>query len=238
MSLAPADSPFDAPTLTMRDVRLPLPDTRAGELIVDMAVLAGELAIVETNDAHHVDLIIDAACGLHPPRTGTVHFQGRDWLGVPQDHANARRGRIGNAQGEGTWLSYLPMPDNILLPCLFHTRRTRKELFEEAMHLAENLGLLGLPTGLPTQCSTFERRRAALIRAFLGTPDLILIGPWAGDFNGGALGQLINTMRRARDAGSAVIWFVPEEQRELDVVLPDCWRYTLRGNRLIEDKAA
>ena len=238
MSIALADSPFDVPTLAMRDLRLTLPDMRTGELIINLAVSAGDLAIVATSDIHHVDLTIDAACGLQTPRSGTVHFQGRDWQNAPPDHVNARRGRIGTAQGEGAWLPYLPMPDNILLPALFHTKLTREALFGDAIHLAEHLGLLGLPAGLPTQCSTFERRRAALIRAFLGTPDLILISPWAGDFARGALGHFINTMRHAREAGSAIVWFVPEEQRELDVVLLDCRRYTLLGNRLVEDTAA
>lgn len=238
MSLAPTDNSLDAPTLAMAGAHLTLPETHAGELVVDLAISAGELAIIAASDIHHADQIIDVICGLQMPRSGSVRFQGRDWRNVPNDHANARRGRIGSALGEGAWLPYLSMPDNILLPRLFHTQVPRDELLREAVHLAQQLGLLGLPAGLPAQCSTAERRCAALIRAFLGTPDLVLVGPWAGDLADAALGRLINTMRQAREAGSAIVWFVPEDRRELDVVLLDCRRYTLLGNRLVEDGAA
>jgi ABC-type transporter Mla maintaining outer membrane lipid asymmetry ATPase subunit MlaF len=121
----------------MAGAHLTLPETHAGELVVDLAISAGELAIIAASDIHHADQIVDVICGLQMPRSGSVRFQGRDWRNVPNDHANARRGRIGSALGEGAWLPYLSMPDNILLPRLFHTQVPRDELLSEAVQLAQ-----------------------------------------------------------------------------------------------------
>ncbi|HEY4134306.1 MAG TPA: organic solvent ABC transporter ATP-binding protein [Alphaproteobacteria bacterium] len=223
------------PTLWLADVRLPIPDLQSGELTVDLAIPAGELAVVAVNETQHAQLIADAACGLRPPRQGSVLFQGQDWIGSPPDYANARRGRIGCALDDTAWLSYVPLASNILLPTLYHTRLPRQDVLRDAAQIAQRLGFLGLPMGYPDDYAEADLRRASLVRAFLGKPDLVLVASRLADFAPGNLGRLLNAMRQARDDGAAILWFVPDDAPTGAAALPDCRRYIILDNRLVEE---
>jgi phospholipid/cholesterol/gamma-HCH transport system ATP-binding protein len=229
------DTIAPAATLEMTDVRLSMADLHSGELTLDLSLAAGELAVVSLDDVQQALMIADTVCGLHQPRHGSVHFQGQVWTDSPPDYANARRGRIGCMLDDTAWLPYVTLTDNILLPMLYHTRQPRDEVLREAARLARQLGFIGLPMGYPDDYGEGELRRAAFVRAFLGRPDLVLIRSQPADFAPDRLGLLLNTVRQARDGGTAILWFVPNGAFDSQAAPSDCRRYVIADNRLVED---
>ena len=66
-------------------VRLSLPDQPGGGVAVDLALNAGELALVQAGDEQHEQALADVACGLVAPERGAVRFLGRAWSELPAD---------------------------------------------------------------------------------------------------------------------------------------------------------
>jgi phospholipid/cholesterol/gamma-HCH transport system ATP-binding protein len=124
--------------------------------------------------------------------------------------------------------------ENILLPQRHHTRRSVRELREEAGGLAQQFGLPGVPLDLAGDIPVADLQRAACVRAFLGRPALILLEePTAGIYLE-IISALMNTVREARERGAAVIWLTRKNLIWNDQTLPVTQRYRLITGKLME----
>jgi phospholipid/cholesterol/gamma-HCH transport system ATP-binding protein len=146
------------------------PQLGAGEapaLEIDLRLMAGELALVDARDSARHAWLADLCCGLVPLAAGTARFLGRDWSAVPPDYADALRGRIGRVFFSGSWIGFIDVSTNILLPQLHHTRDDPSDLRERAIALSCAFGLPGLPLARPSELAASDLARAACVRAFL-----------------------------------------------------------------------
>jgi phospholipid/cholesterol/gamma-HCH transport system ATP-binding protein len=218
------------PVLEFEDVWLSLGEGEGG-IAIDLALHAGDFVLVQAGDEQHERALVDAACGLASPGKGAVRFLGHAWPDLPADQANALRGRIGHVFRHGAWISYLSVLDNVLLPQLYHSRLGYAELRAEAARLAAWFGLPGLPTGRPDAVAPADLQRAAYVRAFLGSPALIIV-EGAGNLSGGLLSPLINAMRAARDRDSAIFWLAQTPDVLHDSTIPATRRLRLRGHAI------
>jgi phospholipid/cholesterol/gamma-HCH transport system ATP-binding protein len=220
------------PVLKFDDVWLPLREQEGGGVAIDLALRAGDLVLVQPGDEQHERALVDAACGLASPGEGAVRFLGRAWPDLPAEQANALRGRIGHVFRRGAWISYLTLLDNVLLPQLYHTRRSYAELRAEAARLAAWFGLPGLPSGRPDDIAPADLQRAAYVRAFLGSPALIILEGAAGNLSSGLLPPLINAIRAARDRDAAILWFAQNPDVFHDSTIPVTRRFRLRRHAI------
>ncbi|GAH38483.1 unnamed protein product, partial [marine sediment metagenome] len=153
--------------------------TESDEL--NLSVCGGDLVLVRLARLEQTSTFADACAGINRPAIGAVYFLGRNWPEQPPDQANALRGRIGRVFRTGNWINHLSLMENILLSQLHHTRRSARQLRDEAAVLAGQFGLPGVPLGLPGNSTAADLQRAAYVRAFLGRPSLILLEePTAG----------------------------------------------------------
>lgn len=200
----------------------------------DFELYSGQLALVRIESLRQAAALADALCGLLPPVKGTVRFFGRDWQTAPADTANAMRGRIGRVFSSGTWLDGLDLAENIMLAQLHHTRRTRKALLHEAARLAEQFGLPGLPTGQPNEYIRTDLQRAALVRAFMGRPALLLLEDPTFRIYPDVLPMLINAIRRAGGKGAVTWWMTLSEAVWSNASIPADRRFRVSGHELME----
>ena len=203
---------------------------------MDLSLRAGDFVLIEVGEMERGTAIADACSGLLPLGSGAARFQGRNWTAMPPAYADAMRGRIGRTFAEDPWLEHLSVRDNVLLAQLHHTRADVAALAERAARLARRFGLPGLPVGRPHQLSADDLRRAALVRAFLGEPALLLLeSPVRGLF--AELGEaLVNTIGQARDRGAAVLWLTVNSILWADASLPVSRRYRMIGGALIASR--
>jgi phospholipid/cholesterol/gamma-HCH transport system ATP-binding protein len=221
--------------LRFENVKLVTEQGGGGETIdLEMNLFGGDLALINLERPRFGSMLADACCGLHPAAQGAVFFLGKDWSALPSDTANALRGRIGRVFTFGNWINRLTLLENILLSQLHHTRRKVAELRHEAVRLAEDFGLPGLPSGLPDDVMRADHQRAACIRAFLGQPSLILLEEPTFGVYPEILPPLIDAIRKACDRGSGVIWLTLEDQVWNDSMLPASHRYRLTARKLME----
>lgn len=195
-----------APVLELQSVRTDPQASRLPSAPLDLALMPGECALIETRDPAAAAEFADLCCGLAPPHRGSLRFLGRDWAKLPDEHAAALRGHIGRVHGVGAWIGFLGADPNILLPQLHHTRVPESALRDAAAELARAFGLPGLPLGRPDRMASTDLARAACVRAFLGEKRLLLLeSPVQAQF-ADLVPPLLNALAAARDRGAAAIW--------------------------------
>ena len=207
---------------------------RSGSVDVGLDLLGGELSLIRIERPQQGTVLGDACAGLALPLKGRVVFLGKEWSQLPPDIANALRGRIGRVFARGSWMGHLSLLENLMLPQLHHTRRPVTELRDEAMLLAENFGLPGVPLGHSNDSLPVDLQRAACVKAFLGQPMLILLEEQSQGCFKEMMPNLINAIRQARNRGAAVMWLTSDKFIWRDQSLPVTRRYRLAGRQLME----
>jgi ABC-type ATPase involved in cell division len=230
----------DVPLLALSGARLPIEPGGTDTAPITLTLAPGSFAVVNLRTPWRMAGFADAVVGLTRPRAGTIHFQGRDWMEASAEHAAALRGRIGRHFARDAWLPEIGMEENILLAPLFHTRRPLPALRDEAARLAATFGLPGLPVGLPATLSASDRHRAGLVRAFLNTPDLVVLEEPTSLDADALLPTLMVAIRQVRDRAGAVLWLTAGLPPGIGRILPATVRLRLSHGALaaLGDRAA
>ena len=201
--------PSETPVLELTMAVADTPADLAVGVPLSLRLLPGESALIEAADAAQLTAFADLCSGLIEPLSGRVRFLGRDWQELPHDYAAALRGRIGRVFSVGAWVPFVDVTTSILLPSLHHTRRDRRELRDEALALAREFGLPGLPLDRPEDLTQGDLNRAALVRAFLGEPLLVLVED-RPNLSLSRSAAVLNRIVAVCDSGGAVIWLARE----------------------------
>jgi predicted ABC-type transport system involved in lysophospholipase L1 biosynthesis ATPase subunit len=222
-----------APVVDLAAARPQVGADDAPALEIDLRLMAGEFALVDARRSARPAWLADLCCGLVPLATGTARFLGRDWSAVPPDYADALRGRIGRVFVSGSWIGFMDVSTNILLPQLHHTRDDPNELRDRAAALCCAFGLPGLPLVRPGELAASDLARAACVRAFLGDPALVLLeSPVQGRFTN-LMPPLLNALAAARDRGAAAVWFTRSDVVWRDPSIPATTRLRLGERGLV-----
>jgi cell division transport system ATP-binding protein len=107
------------------------------------------------------------------PTAGRVSLLGREAETIGRDEIADLRARIGVVHQDCQFLDHLPTDENIALP-LTVTGRTTPEHRTDLEELVTWVGLSARARAMPPELSGGERQRAALARAVIMDPDLIL----------------------------------------------------------------
>jgi phospholipid/cholesterol/gamma-HCH transport system ATP-binding protein len=225
--------------LELEGARLDAPTGDPGAALrISLTVAAGEAVLVHCANGRSRALLADACVGLALPAEGAVRFLGLDWSALDAGEVNALRALVGRVFYGPNWIDHLDLAENVLLPLLHHTRRPASRLLAEAADLARRFGLPGLPTGMPLDLERSDLQRAACVRAFLGSPRLVVLDHPTSGVYPALLAPLAGAMRSARERGAAVLWLTPSEVVWRDLTLPVSRRLRLMGPALVGVEAA
>ena len=173
---------------------------------LDLELPRRQVALVQVDDEADATALVDLCVGLIDPGAGQVRFRGVDWTTrTPRERLNRRR-RIGAIVHTDVWPSHMTVMEAVLVAQFYHFDQPRDEVIAEATELARLFGLPGLPTG---RRETTPRRalvRAACVRGFLGSPDLIVVQDQTLDQASDLAVPLAQAISAARDRGGAVLW--------------------------------
>ena len=109
---------------------------------------------------------------LHPT-VGTITVFGQNLAGLSRNDVADLRRSIGVVHQDCQFIDHLSISDNIALPLVVAGHKT-KDTLKNRDDLIEWIGLADVATALPPSLSGGERQRAALARALINSPDVIL----------------------------------------------------------------
>ena len=177
----PAESP--PPLLRITDLRYAWPGQPELLAIPRFELQPGEQLFLYGPSGSGKSTLLNLVAGTLVARHGRVELAGRDLAALPAGARDRwRADHVGIVFQQFNLLPFLPMIDNVLLPCRFSARRRERALHRDpgladaARRLLAQLGLdrpglLQRPVG---ELSVGQQQRVAAARALVGAPELVV----------------------------------------------------------------
>jgi len=147
---------------------------------VDWSVAAGEFWVVAGPELSGKSDLLMLAAGLMSPVAGSYKLFGSDTKDFGEAEL-AERLRVGFIFQSGQLFNQLTIAENVALPLRYQNNLTAAEAADEVSALLELLELAPLADVTPANVAVNWRQRAALARALILKPELLLLdNPLAG----------------------------------------------------------
>jgi len=108
--------------------------------------------------------------GLHEPDTGSVSYDGRNFIDLNRKSRTSIRKEIGMMFQGSALFDSMTVEDNIIFPLTMFTNMTLKEKLNRVNFCLERVNLEGRNHLLPAECSGGMQKRIAIARAITMKP--------------------------------------------------------------------
>lgn len=150
---------------------------------VSLDVEAGEVMSIVGPSGAGKTTLLHIMGTLDRPDSGKVSYDGRDLSGLSSNElARFRNSSVGFVFQSHQLLPEFSMIENVAMPALIGGMR-RKEAFARASELIDYLGLAERAAHRPSQLSGGERQRAAVARALVNRPSVVLADEPSGSLD-------------------------------------------------------
>ena len=136
------------------------------------------------------------------PSGGQMTAFGEDVRGLSRDGIAALRRRVGVVHQDTQFLDHLPVAENIALPLIVSGEEVDMQSLGD---LLSGVQMTGQARALPPELSGGERQRAALARAVIMSPDLILADEPTGNLDWDMSMRLLQLLIELNRSGKAVL---------------------------------
>jgi putative ABC transport system ATP-binding protein len=173
---------------------------------VSLEAPAGEITAVVGPAGSGKTLLLHLLAGLDRPAAGTVTLDGRQLRGLDDvELTRLRRDRIGLLLPGASVLPTITVRENVALPLLIARRPHEPEAVDA---LLDRVGLGERRDEMPGNLTASERQRAALARALVGRPSVLLADEPAGGLEPEEGAHLLLLVRAiAHEDGITVVLF-------------------------------
>ncbi len=172
---------------------------------VTFTVEKGESVAVMGESGSGKTTLLNLLAALDKPTAGRVTLDGRDLTGLSGSAAAAfRREQLGFVFQEFQLLDTFTLKDNILLPLVLSGFKPQ-EMRGRLLPLCEQLGLLGLLNKYPFEVSGGQKQRAAVARAMISHPKLLLADEPTGALDSHASDELLRLFCEVNAAGQTLM---------------------------------
>lgn len=172
---------------------------------VDFSVEEGEYVAIMGESGSGKTTLLNILAALDKPTAGRVELDGRDMAAVRESDAAAfRRDNLGFVFQEFNLLDTFTLRDNIYLPLVLAGRPYR-ELKARLDPIARQLGILKLLDKYPYEVSGGQKQRAAVARALITHPRLILADEPTGALDSRSTDELLNLFAQINRQGQTIL---------------------------------
>ena len=172
---------------------------------VSFSVEAGEYVAIMGESGSGKTTLLNILAALDRPTSGQVLLNGRDLTAVPDRELSAfRRDNLGFVFQDFNLLDTFTLQDNIFLPLVL-AGRSYDEMTRRLEPIARQLGIARLLSKYPYEVSGGEKQRAAVARALITAPQLILADEPTGALDSKATDALLNLFGEINDGGQTIV---------------------------------
>lgn len=172
---------------------------------VNFSVEQGEYVAVMGESGSGKTTLLNILAALIKPTNGTVVLDGKELSAVKDtDIAAFRRDNLGFVFQDFNLLDTFSLEDNIYLPLVLKGE-SHKEMSEKLTPLAKILGISDLLKKYPYEVSGGQKQRAAVARALITNPKLILADEPTGALDSKATAELLKLFNKINKSGQTIV---------------------------------
>ncbi len=172
---------------------------------VSFGVEKGEYVAIMGESGSGKTTLLNILAALDKPTAGEVLLNGRSIVSIPQKELAAfRRDNLGFVFQDFNLLDTFSMQDNIFLPLVL-ARKSYEEMASRLQPIARKLGIEPFLSKYPYEVSGGEKQRAAIARALITAPQLILADEPTGALDSRSTASLLRLFREINDEGQTIL---------------------------------
>jgi len=137
------------------------------------------------------------------PSSGRMTAFGQDVTELSRDGIAALRRRVGVVHQDTQFLDHLPVAENVALPLIVSGEQVEMQALSDLLSWVQ---LTQLSRALPPSLSGGERQRAALARAVVMSPDLIIADEPTGNLDWDMSMRLLQLLVELNHSGKSVLF--------------------------------
>lgn len=172
---------------------------------VNFEVEEGEYVAIMGESGSGKTTLLNILAALDRPTAGSVLLDGKDLAGVREsDMAAFRRDHLGFVFQEFNLLDTFSLKDNICLPLVLAGKSWR-EMEKRLLPLTQRLGIDQLLAKYPYEVSGGQKQRAAVARALITEPRILLADEPTGALDSRATDELLDLFGQINAAGQTIL---------------------------------
>ncbi|MBQ2604090.1 MAG: ABC transporter ATP-binding protein [Clostridia bacterium] len=172
---------------------------------VSFTVEKGEYVAVMGESGSGKTTLLNIVAALDKPTSGSVVLNGNNITKLHDKQLAAfRRDHLGFVFQDFNLLDTFTLEDNIFLPLVL-AGKDHKEMSERIAPIADMLGITDLLKKYPYEVSGGQKQRAAVARALITKPQLILADEPTGALDSRASDELLRLFSQVNESGQTII---------------------------------
>lgn len=172
---------------------------------VNFAVEDGEYVAIMGESGAGKTTLLNILAALDKPSSGEVLLDGHDITQISDKELSAfRRDHLGFVFQDFNLLDTFSLRDNIYLPLVL-AGRPYKEMESRLLPIAERLGITELLEKYPYEVSGGQKQRAAVARALITNPRLILADEPTGALDSHTTDSLLSLFSAINEGGQTLL---------------------------------
>ncbi len=172
---------------------------------VAFSVEPGEFVAIMGESGSGKTTLLNILAALDSPTAGQVLLEGRSFAEIRESEKAAfRRDNLGFVFQDFNLLDTFSVRDNILLPLVLQNTPVA-EMESRLAPLVSQLGLTGLENKFPYEISGGQKQRAAVARALITSPRILLADEPTGALDSKAATKLMHMFREINQSGQTLL---------------------------------
>ena len=196
------------PILSARDIEIQF--TLRGKVLkairkCSLDLYEGETLAIVGESGSGKTTLLNILAALDKPTGGRVYLKGNDLSGIKEKEMAAfRRQNLGFVFQDFNLLDTLNMQDNIFLPLVLAGKKY-EEMAKRLAPIAQKLGITEILTKFPYEVSGGQKQRAAVARALITKPQLILADEPTGALDSRSSDELLRLFSSINKDGQTIL---------------------------------
>ena len=172
---------------------------------VNFSVEEGEYVAIMGESGSGKTTLLNILAALDKPTSGTVTLDGRELTKIKESEAaNFRRDNLGFVFQEFNLLDTFTLEDNIFLPLVL-AGKSYDEMHARIIPVAKELGISELLKKYPYEVSGGQKQRAAVARALITNPRIVLADEPTGALDSRSTDELLRLFGQINDKGQTIL---------------------------------